>query len=122
MELYLKSFLLSKGYRVDVLSKRKFGHNLGNLNDICCEEGLHLRQEYQEILRKIQDWENVIDARYLSIGVKKQIVTLALLATCHHLHYRIQESAYNAFPNTRRPDLPSISTEELRELDLPDII
>ena len=117
-ELYLKCYLLAEGFTLKEVGGRELGHNVFSLSEKCADNGLKIARDYREILEKIQNWDSAIQTRYLKIGIRKEIVTDALYATCCYLHRKTAYFAYNDYPSLPRPALQQLTTSELSQLGL----
>jgi hypothetical protein len=85
IELFLKSFLMLRGCSLEQLRKRPFGHRIDVLAETSVDRGLHLDDEDKQVIDLMATGNNVIDARYLRLGLFRLPTIEALDRTAQSL-------------------------------------
>lgn len=97
IELYLKSYLLTKGMTVDEL-RNKYGHKISKLFAGAIEHGLEVQIEQQEQAALLND---AIQDRYLENGFRTVLTPTACENLCRWLHNQIGLIVYKDAGLTR---------------------
>jgi len=85
IELHLKAFLLSKGVALETLKSSKVGHKYKVLCKLAREHGLLISDETQNGIEQIEEFNNAMDSRYVSLGWVKELPLDFLDAACLEL-------------------------------------
>lgn len=86
IELFLKSFLLADGLSEQVLRSRAYGHNLTALTEEAKKRGLPLTKRDEEVLSLMPTTDDMIELRYLTVGIKTVPEIEEVEETCKSLY------------------------------------
>ena len=86
IELFLKAYLLADGMELSELRKRKYGHNLSALTEEAKKRGLALTQKDEGLLSFMPSTEDMIDLRYLKVGVRTVPEFFEIEAACDNIY------------------------------------
>jgi hypothetical protein len=86
IELFLKAFLLACGMSETELRGRKYGHNLSNLVNEATNRGLALEADDSEVLSLMPTADDMIDLRYIKVGLRKAPKLEALETISNNLY------------------------------------
>lgn len=75
LELYLKSFLVHKGYEEQRLRQRDIGHNVSKLHEMCRSEGLH-SNETEWLIKYFGEHHKDFAFRYLKLTSEFEVADL----------------------------------------------
>lgn len=92
IELFLKAYLLADGMKLSELRKRKYGHNLTALTAEAKKRGLKLSSKDEELLSFMPTTEDMLDLRYLKVGVRTVPEFYEIKATCENLYRLVGRS------------------------------
>ena len=104
IELYLKSFLVSKGHDLEKLRKY-YGHKVRPLADLAKEELMELDRRAEEAINLMTETDNVITSRYIRVGLHQRLPIAVYDDLCRSLHIQVEPSAYRNSGISRRPQL-----------------
>ena len=86
IELFLKAYLLVDGMELKTLRSRNYGHNLTALTEEAKKRGLQLTSKDEELISFMPSTEDMIDLRYLKVGVRTVPKLFEVEATCASLY------------------------------------
>ncbi|EAQ04994.1 hypothetical protein OB2597_06910 [Pseudooceanicola batsensis HTCC2597] len=86
IELFLKAYLLADGMELAKLRSRDYGHNITALTAEAKKRGLALTSKDEELLSFMPSTEDMIDLRYLKVGVRTVPYFEEVEETCDNLY------------------------------------
>lgn len=86
IELFLKAFLLSDGLSEDELRRKPYGHNVRTLADEAVKRGLQLTAKDESVISFMPTTNDMIELRYLKVGVKTVPDIQEIGTTCKSLY------------------------------------
>ncbi len=89
IELFLKAYLLLDGMELRKLRSRDYGHNITALATEAIKRGLILSDKDQELLSFMPSTEDMIDLRYLKVGVRTVPDFEEIEETCGNLYREV---------------------------------
>jgi hypothetical protein len=86
IELFLKAYLLVDGMELRKLRRHDYGHNISALSAEAVKRGLILSRKDEELLSFMPSTEDMIDLRYLKVGVRAVPDFEDVEETCENLY------------------------------------
>lgn len=86
IELFLKAYLLADGMDLKTLRSRDYGHDLAVLTAEAKKRGLQLTSKDEGLISFMPTTADMIDLRYLKVGVKTVPEFFEIEATCASLY------------------------------------
>ena len=87
LELYLKAYLRATGSGVKALQRK--GHVFSKLLSTDKKRGLEVAPEDKAALRRLDDWDVAIEARYIITGPRHGFEPEVFAALCLNLEHRV---------------------------------
>ena len=110
IELYLKAFLVRLGHDLDKL-KRKHGHKVRPLAELCQRQGLQLSLDAEQAIALMADTDNVISSRYIRLGNHTRLPFDVYYEMCQSLHEQVGFKVYEGGGVKRMPVLIRIERD-----------
>ena len=92
IELFLKSFLLSKGYKVQDLKSHKFGHKISCLANSAVELGVRFTDNDHQIFSWMSETDVIMESRYIVTGYRREPDYETIEKTCNSVREIIARS------------------------------